>query len=343
VERRKPFHDLTSVGQARRLRPHAIKLLEGAFGIHAVRLRQLTSASNTIFRVERHEQSPLVLRIASPKSCHGPEEARSELAWLEALCRDGHIDVPQAVHTLAGDPVAAISAHGTPGVRHAALFRWIPGKMLADSLTIANVAAHGRLSAALHERAQRFSPPSWFRIRSYRDAFPYSDASFTPSEPIVLFGRLAKALMPPERKAVFQKILDRVQHVISDLHHNGVPQVIHNDLHVWNVKISRGAPYALDFEDLLWGFPLQDLATTLYYYRYRDDYSDLLTAFRGGYETVRPWPVVDTRRLEALIAGRALLLANYVAASEDAEDRAFAPEYLQRVEDRFRRFLREVG
>ena len=339
----KPFHDLTSVGQARRLRPHAINLLEDAFGIRAARLRQLTSASNTIFRVERHKQPPLVLRIASPKSCHGLEETRSELAWLETLCRNGHIDVPQAIHTLAGDPVPAIAAPGIPGTRHAALFRWIPGKMLADCLTVVNVAAHGRLAAALHERAQGFSPPSWFRIRSYRSAFPYSNPSFVPSEPIVLFDHLAKGLMPPERKAVFRRVLDRVQRAIDDLHHDTAPQVIHNDLHVWNVKISRGAPYALDFEDLLWGFPLQDLATTLYYYRYRDDYGDLLAAFRGGYETVRPWPVVDTRGLETLIAGRALLLANYVAASEDAEDRAFAPEYLHRAETRFRSFLKEVG
>ena len=43
--------------------------------------------------------------------------------------------------------------------------------------------------------------------------------------------------------------------------------------------------------------------------------------------------------LGRLIIGRGILLANYVAVSEDPEDQAFAPTYLQRMDERIDRFL----
>ena len=44
-------------------------------------------------------------------------------------------------------------------------------------------------------------------------------------------------------------------------------------------------------------------------------------------------------QIETLIMRRMLLLANYVAVSEDFEDRAFAPTYLERVGNRLRTYL----
>ena len=115
----------------------------------------------------------------------------------------------------------------------------------------------------------------------------------------------------------------------------------YNDLHMWNVKVDDGRLYALDFEDMMWGHPIQDIATTMYYFRWSDSYEVMLAAFRSGYESVSVWPEDHEGQLEALIMGRGLLLANYVAASEDSEDRAFAPEYLVRATERLRGFLKE--
>ena len=43
-------------------------------------------------------------------------------------------------------------------------------------------------------------------------------------------------------------------------------RILHNDLHQWNVRIYRGRLSPIDFEDLMWGWPVQDIATTLYYH-----------------------------------------------------------------------------
>jgi Ser/Thr protein kinase RdoA (MazF antagonist) len=342
----RPFIELSFRGQARRLRPHALRLLEDSYGIREARLRQLTAASNIVYRVERPDGAPpTVLRLTAPKSCHGPGEIRSELAWIDALAEDLEIQflVPRPLPTTDGAYVVSLEADDISGRWHAALFRWVPGPMLAERLIAKNIELHGRTAAALHAHARRFTPPPWFHIRRYDDPFAYSSPEFRPSEPIVLFGGLSREWMPPNRKAVFQEVHDRVRACIQTLHKKGTPRVIHNDLHIWNVKIAGRTPCVLDFEDLLWGFPVQDLATTLYYYRYREHYEERLDAFRRGYERLAPWPTAESTPLETLIAGRALLLANYVAASEDAEDRTFAPEYLGRVEKRFREFLEASG
>jgi len=333
----KPFHELTFLGQARRLRPLALEVLR-EFGVSPRSMKQLTAATNTVFRVDQDAGAPLVLRMTSPRSCHTPDVIRSEVVWLHALSEETEIGLPEPVPTRDGDFVVSIRGEGVPGDRHCALFTWVPGAMLDDRLTLENVERHGQLNARLHEHGERFRPPAGFRIRTFDSAFPYSDPAFAGFEPIVLFD-LDEDLMPPDRLDVFRRARDRIESVIGRLFTETEPQVIHNDLHVWNVKVTRSRIYALDFEDLLWGHPVQDLGTTLFYYQTNERHEDLIAAFRRGYESGRPWTESHAGDLDALIAGRSLLLANFVAASEDTNDRALAPTYLARTETRLRRFL----
>jgi Ser/Thr protein kinase RdoA (MazF antagonist) len=319
-----------------------VKTLQTFYGIRDATLRQITEATNVVFRVDRPRHAPLVLRLTSPKSCHTPAGIRSEIAWLEALATDTEIGVPAPVRAPHGEYVTTIRDAEIAGEWHCALFHWVPGSMIADRMTESTVGLHGRLAAQLHDHGRTFESPSRNSIRPFDSAFPYSNPAFPPAEPIVLFKRLPKSLMPAVRATVFRRVRERVEHAINSVRAAEPRHIIHNDLHVWNVKASRGTAYALDFEDLLWGTPTQDLSTTLYYYRYRDDHERLLSWFRKGYESVRPWPCEDSQLLETLIIGRMLLLANFVSASEDADDRAFAPEYLERTEKRFRAFLKET-
>ena len=63
--------------------------------------------------------------------------------------------------------------------------------------------------------------------------------------------------------------------------------MLHGDLHQWNVKIKHGVLSPFDFEDLLTGAPILDVATSLYYVFGDDDYLDLARAFKAGYERRR--------------------------------------------------------
>jgi Ser/Thr protein kinase RdoA (MazF antagonist) len=115
-------------------------------------------------------------------------------------------------------------------------------------------------------------------------------------------------------------------------------QVVHGDLHIWNVHARRDDLWALDFEDIMWGSRAQDIAISLYYIQDRVDCLDLTAAFRHGYEQVAPWPT-DDEELATFMAARRLMFMNYVfnIAMPDRQD------FLARSVDRLRSFLDGPG
>ena len=336
----KPLHELTQIGRGRLLRPIAQQVLGDEYGIEPMKLQQITEASNTIFRVFIDGANDCVLRMTAPKSCHGADEIRSEIAWLHAIDEDTDIGVPAPVARLDGDYVSEVLIPGEKSPICSAVYSWVPCRMLDDRLTEDNVRRLGILMARLHEHAAGFAPPNGFLIRTYDSVFPYAAEGFAGLEPIVLFNEDAQALLTSEQREVYRDADQLVAQEVDDLMRREAPlRVIHNDLHMRNVKVDGDKLYALDFEDMMWGHPIQDIATTMYYFRWVDTYETMLAAFRSGYESVLEWPETHNGQLETLMMGRLLLLANYVAVSEDSEDRAFAPEYLSRVEGRLRATL----
>lgn len=338
----KSFHDLTQIGRGLRLRPVALQVLR-EYGIEPTKVQQILEASNIIFRVRTDSAGSYVLRMTSPKSCHGADEIRSEIAWLNAIAEETDIGVPAPVARPDGNYISQVMVPGASKPIGCALYRWVPGVMLDNRLTEANVRRLGILMARLHEHAAVFEPPEGFHIHTYDSVFPYAAEGFAGIEPVLLFNEGEDApLTTRAQRAVYKQVHDLVAAEVEVLMADCAPlRVIHSDLHMWNVKVDRGKLYALDFEDLLWGRPIQDIATTLYYFRWSDTYETMRTAFRLGYESVSAWPEDHDGQLETLIMGRAILLANYITVSEDSEDRAFAPEYLARVADRLRGFLAE--
>ena len=335
----KRLHELTLIGRRRRLRPVAVKLL-GEYGIEPTKLTQITEASNTIFRVRLDGADDYVLRMTAPKSCHGVDEIRSEVAWLHAIDEDTDIGVPAPIARLDGDYVSEVSLPGEINPICCAVYRWVPGVMLDDRLTEDNVRRLGILMARLHEHAAGFTPAEGFHIRTFDSVLPYAVEGFAGLEPIVLFNEDAQAPLTSKQRPVYKDVHQLVAAEIENLMRKKDPlRVIHNDLHVWNVKVDGNKLYALDFEDMMWGHPIQDIATTMYYFRWRESYEAMLAAFRSGYESISEWPEDHKGQLETLIMGRMILLANYVAVSEDSEDRAFAPEFLARGAARLRTYL----
>ena len=120
-------------------------------------------------------------------------------------------------------------------------------------------------------------------------------------------------------------------------------QIVHGDLHIWNVLVSRWGLGAIDFEDHLWGWPVQDLGVTLYYLEGHDGYRERLAGIRRGYETVAPWPERYPGEIAAFIAARTLVLANDVILLEREEEPGLdAGAFFARAEARLRRLLPDL-
>lgn len=231
-----------------------------------------------------------------------------------------------------------------PEARHCVVFSWVPGLDLADRLSAENVYKLGEFAALLHTHAKALTPPEGFRIRKLDRVFPYADPDFADVGPVMLFDEGHRDLFPQERREVYQRTVEQVQDTLDQLYAGESElRVIHNDLHQWNVKMCRGKVYALDFEDLAWGYPVQDIATTLYYFQSHERRTELVEAYKRGYTSQSEWPKEYPGQIETLIAGRGVMLVNYLVCSSEPEDQEMVPDYVALVEARLRAFLERSG
>jgi Ser/Thr protein kinase RdoA (MazF antagonist) len=314
------------------LRQAALEALK-TYEVESPILRVMSTETNAVFRVDAVGGARYVLRVGRGGNIgHSSDQVRSETEWLLALNRDTDLPVPVPVANSAGETVTRVDVPGVPDTRNCVLFEWLPGRLLDEHLTLSNMERYGVLAGRLHEHAGSFQPSGKFSIVRYDRVFPFD-------EPVVLFDPARSMFVPERRRAVFAAAVERVQEAIGDLTDREPMRVIHGDLHRWNVLIGSDSICPFDFEDLMWGWPVQDLAIALYYLEREDNYFDLRAAFRTGYELIRPWPDVTGDEIDTFIAGRALVLANDFELLEEPEYRESAPEWMAGFEARIRALL----
>lgn len=328
----KAFATLTERGQARRLRSLALEALN-QYDLHVSRLRLVTNDFNGIFRVDTREGQKFILRVTLPEGGHTLDHVAAEMAWLAALSRDTELSVPRPVPARDGSLVVEAAAAGVPEPRLCVVFGWVPGTDLAGHLSPANLTRLGALVAGLHIHAQHFRPPENLSLLAFDRVFPFP-------EPVILFEERFAQLIPRERRALFESAVEQAQRAIERLQRSGeAMRIIHGDLHQWNVRWYRGVLSPVDFEDLMWGWPVQDIATTLYYFLDRPDYGALRQAFQQGYTQHSAWPERFSGEIDIFIATRGLGLVNFILNDPNPNWRFQAAEFIERTEMRLRQLV----
>lgn len=323
---RKDFYTLSHIGQARRLHRLALEALQ-QYELQVMRLRLITNAFNCIFRLDTVDGQRLVLRVTMPEGGHTRVGTQAEMAWLDALARETKLTVPCPVLARNGEFVVEAAVDGVPQPRLVTIFNWVDGVDIAERLTPENLGKMGHLMATLHRHAATFTPP-------HSDSLPRFDKVFPFPEPVVLFEPSNAHIFPAERGALYRRANDWAQSAVDRLKASGEPmRILHADLHQWNVRFNRGRLAPIDFEDLMWGWPVQDIATTLYYFL-DDDFDSVWKAFQRGYERLCPWPERYPGEIEAFIAARALMLVNFTLQDPSAYWQEHTPAFAEKNEQR---------
>jgi len=327
----KEFHDLTVIGRARRLRAVVGAALDH-YDLDVARIRLITNETNGIFRVDTTDGAKHVMRVGLGGAiAHPAGTVAAETEWLQALADETDLTVPVPLRTKEGESFVTVGARDVPDQRNVVVFSWLPGRLLDDRLSAESMRGYGALAATLHLHGLRHRPSGPGVLARYDRIDPFD-------EPFVLFEEDGAA-MPPGRLAVFTAAAERVDTAIRRLQTGGEPmRMLHGDLHIWNVMVSRSGLAPFDFEDLMWGWPVQDVATSLYYLWVRPEFGSMLELFRAGYETVAEWPERHAGDVETFIAGRMIVLANDLLITP--EWRSLAAGYLERYEERLRQLLR---
>lgn len=322
----KPWEQLTESGQIRRLRRLADRALV-KYPIEPLRLRLVGGFTNVIFRVDTRDR-PYALRVDLHQD-HSDGDVENELAWLAAIGADTKLDVAKSVRARDGRDYVYAGGDGVPGQRRCVLFEWIPGRPLAERLSEPGYYGLGQLAAGLHVHGAGFIPPhrplTWDRIFYWPEEI----------DPVVIFRPEMQHHFEGGRRLVLDHAIAAVEQAFERLP-DGEAQMIHGDLHPWNVHLCRNRLIAFDFEDVTWGHRVQDVATTLFYERSHTGYAALRGAFEEGYRTVADWPAQYEGEIEHFMAARSLMFVNYVANLKEDPS-----EYYNIVFPRLEGFLRD--
>jgi Ser/Thr protein kinase RdoA (MazF antagonist) len=297
-----PFSDLTRLGQAHRLRGLAVEALR-TYELTWTRMRLLSNEWNCTFRVDT-AGGPKALRIMRRDAAIADRKVRSEDEFGRALAAGTGIGLPRIIPTREGDPYLLASAAGVPEPRACVLFEWIRGGLLSARIDPIRWAELGELMARMHRFALQWSPSRSFHAPVYQSVLAYG-------APLVLFDSDRVDLLGLDGllREACEVTNERIGAIMRDQPHI----VIHGDMHGDNVKVHRGVLTPFDWEDLLWGAPILDVATSLFYVRHRADYRALAGAFRSGYERHRPWVESRPGEVDQLLIARGIDMLNFIA------------------------------
>ena len=251
----RPYSELTRLGRARRLRDVALEALTH-YDVEIVRLELVGLFTNALFRARTPQGESYAVRLCAP-GWRTDTDIRSEVLWLQALAQDDDIGAPVPVLSRDGELFVAVSRPGVPGPSRCVVMSWIPGTPLGRHLSAPNLHKMGVLFAKLHAHGAAFVPPPGFTERTMT-------SYIARDEPDVLFSDAWADAFTAHSREVLTHTRTLVGQAFVDLYADREgPRVIHNDLWHDNIMLYRGRLYPFDFEDTIWGYPVQDIAMSL--------------------------------------------------------------------------------
>jgi Ser/Thr protein kinase RdoA (MazF antagonist) len=305
----KTWNELTRRGRILRVRNLGIQALQ-QYDLDVARVRLVGAFTNLALRAECRNGNIYLVRVGSP-GWRTDDDIESEMMWLNAL-KETDIGAPEPVRSRDGRWQVVQHAEGVPEPRRVVVQSWLRGHSMEDvkNLTPKNLYQMGRLFAKLHQFSADFVPAKGFTTRRMNHYL-------ARGEKHQLFSDENLNLFSPNALPVFQQVNEKVLAAFTNRYAeaDGL-RVIHNDLWHGNIKIYRGHLFPLDFEDTIWGYPIQDIAMAMQDLMTDvapEAYEPLLAEFRAGYEGLSEWPERYSGEMDLFRAGRVLWVANYVA------------------------------
>ncbi|MBW0088611.1 phosphotransferase [Pseudonocardia sp. KRD-184] len=298
---------ITEIGENDAIRVAAtVEAACEVFALHDYVVAELVKHSNVTARLVSTTGPPLALRLRTAPGVDG----RTEFAWLDAVRRGTDLAV---VEPFAEEFDRTLRMVTGPDGRpvECALFRWAEGRPLAADLTEVNYHALGRMSARLHRFSSTWTPPSGLRPLVWDRTMYYGGTSLVIGDDRYL------EVVSRRDAATVHDVVREADRELARLARAADRMFLHGNIEMWNVLTTGpGELRLLDFEDVMVGPPVLDVAVTLFYGRERADHGALVRAYEAGYRTVREWPVRDRRQMDLLVAARAAMLLNHGLQTE---------------------------
>jgi Ser/Thr protein kinase RdoA (MazF antagonist) len=287
-------------------------------------LTLINNEYNATFKVSAKNGNDYALRINvnSPRSV---ENLKAEIAWVNFLREDARVTVPQPISTIEGQYFVTVDNTLGSSEFKCVLYSWLEGEELGDEPTPEQIRSLGAAMATLHLSSKDFKLTAGAELPSFQDPM-WETEDF-------LLG--SKSVLEPEAKSLITQALAVIKSEIDELYRQNTTQIIHADLHGWNVMWHESQIAVFDFDDCGIGLPIQDLATAIYYL----DTPEQDTALKEGYASVAPLPEYSESQMQMFMIQRRIILLNYLYETSNEEHRTMIPEYLEESLRRISKFL----
>jgi hypothetical protein len=320
------FFDLPSEDQIDSFTIAARALLRD-YGLVQVSVKNINYEFNATFSVVTESGEKFALRI-NVNSTRTFENMLAEVEFVNFLTRVPGIKVPRPVANSSDDFITSIFHADSNRMVHAILYTWLVGEELGDEPTQGQLVSVGAAMAIMHQRTREFELTGAASLPTFNQ-WLWGTEDFLLSQ---------KTLLSTEQLLLIQRAVDIIQADMNQLFALTPTQVIHGDLHGWNLMWSENGLSIFDFDDCGYGIPHQDLAVTLYYL----DTPEQEAAVLEGYASVCELPTYSKQQMASLLLQRRLVLLNYLYETKNPEHKEMLPAYLEKSLERIGAFLTDV-
>ena len=296
------------------------------YGIENAALENINHEYNSTFAVTSSEGTKFALRI-NINSGRTESNIAAEVFFINSLAQTGEFSVALPIKNLAANYVSKVWHDQSDRELFCVLFTWLDGEDVGDEPTPDQVYKVGALMAHLHGATEGLRLPADSDLPIFDD-FMWHVEDF-------LLGPKSQLSAEEQTKLRSGKIA--IEEVVSELFSANSTQLIHADLHGWNLKWNNDSLSVFDFDDSGIGLPVQDLATTIYYL----DTEEQDAALKAGYSSVRALPAFTDQQMQALLLQRRIHLLNYLYETQNSEHRDLLPKYQEETMRRIDAFLGE--
>ncbi|OBZ93366.1 aminoglycoside phosphotransferase [Pararhizobium polonicum] len=267
----------------------------------------LTISENATFRVQ--DKTPgrnLIVRVHRP-DYHSESEILSELAWIEALRRDGIVATPQPIASRDGSLLQRFSDGET--VRHAVAFEYMPGREPDAESDLAKwYGMLGEINARLHGHSRDWNRPEGFIRKTWNFDRILGDGAYWGD------WRAALGLTPQGKE-----ILERTHALLETqtaAYGYGADRfgLVHCDMRTANLLVEDNRLGVIDFDDCGLSWFAYDFAAAISFMEHEPFIPDLMAAWLEGYRRIAPLDAEHEAALPMLIMLRRMQLTAWIAS-----------------------------
>jgi Ser/Thr protein kinase RdoA (MazF antagonist) len=245
---------------------------------------------------------------------HSRNAIASELAWMQALRRDGVATTPIPLPGRNGDLIQEAGHATMRRPRHVVVFHWESGEEPSEDEDLtAKFEILGEITARMHEHSRQWrrpdgferlvwdfetsigDKPHWGRWRDGMGIDKAKEALF--AETVAAIGR---------RLERFGKGPDRFG-------------LVHCDMRLANLLIDGDEVKPIDFDDCGFSWYLYDAATTVSFFEHQPHVPELLEAWARGYRKRLDLPKEDEAEIPTFVMLRRLLLVAWIGSHAETE------------------------